>query len=144
MLDFDWFPHPLIMAASWTSLAEELKDMREPLERMRTYAATIMPRNIDDQGGGEWPELDSDTLDRRSAGAILIDTGALYSAVGDEGLWELGDEEVRMGGIPSPYYAEFHLTGTEFMPQRDYAYFLPQDVDECEQIAWQWLDEVTS
>jgi hypothetical protein len=145
VLDFDWFPHPLIISALLKSLASDLETMQEPLERMREYASSIMPRNIDDQGGGAWPPLSEGTLERRDGdGGMLIASGTLYDSVGDEGLWALGDGELVLGSIPSPHYAMMHISGTTNMPARDYAYFLPQDTDECERIAWEWLDEVTS
>jgi hypothetical protein len=141
MLTLDWFPSPLIIIAEFADLAHDLEQKDDLLKALQEYAATVMPRNIESGGDGSWPPLEEQTIER-GGDVPLIRTGELLGSVGDPGLWTMSNDQVALEGVGSPAYAEFHITGTEFMPERNYAYFLPQDTDECERITFDWLDRI--
>lgn len=143
-ISYDWDPSLVLVSALFREVADSVEEMREPLEEMREYAATIMPRNIENQGDGSWPGLTEGTWERKDGGSILIESGDLLASVGGTHWWDINGEELVLHQPTDPYYAPVHTTGSVWMPAREYAYFMPQDVDAVERIAWEWLDKVTA
>jgi hypothetical protein len=73
---------------------------------------------------------------------ILIDTDTLHGAAVDPASWAItqGGQNAE-AQLEVPAYGAFHITGTGFMPSRDWSYISDQALEEIDSIFSDWVME---
>jgi len=148
-IDIDWFPHPTIVASQFYSLAGDLnvRSLREPLKR--SIQQVISPAFRDrflSEGPGWTPlaEVTQKAKDREGRDeGILRRTNKLYKKAQQLSIWNIDGQqgEARLENLGEQYYGFVHQMGSEHIPQREWAYLEPKEVDKVQEVFGQWLDE---
>ena len=121
----------VVVKVDMTDFVRELEDVAHdvetfPMELVAEGLVGAIDDQIDSEGRGEWKPLSPNTIRRRPRrrfGTLLQDRGLLANVQPTHGTdWA----EVAS---PAPY-AGFHITGTEFMPARDWTDIDLDDVME--------------
>src|SRR5688572_22754076 len=127
VVDIQVSPDLAVVVEAFFTAKERLEQMREPmLDAAQAYANAIRAR-FESQ---DFEPLSSDT--RKSVGVrgsefILVDTGTMEAAATSALSWDVvaGESKASATFDPSllasvaPYF-RFHLSGTDFMPERDF------------------------
>lgn len=143
-IDVSLTPPGWVMAADFVALGLDIRSMREPLKRaVQGVLGGSIRYNFEVGGRPEWPPLSDETVrikhDLGYPPDILIRTGKLKKVAGQLNIWTLTREEAYVTQLPGAEYGEFHLTGTRFMPIRDFLTIQPQDEEEIEKVFETWL-----
>src|SRR5262245_40180358 len=126
-ITIDWNPEPIFMRLLFWHLAAEMENMQGGLEEMKSFAAAIMPRNIENEGDGSWPPLSDATLERKTGSSMLIESGEMLATLSGTDLWSVEGDSLVAHNPGDPHYLSIHLSGSVFMPVRDFAYFNQED-----------------
>jgi hypothetical protein len=136
VVDVQTIPDMQVVVESFFVARERIEQMQEPITDAAAIGAEAIRQRFEDQ---DFAPLSANTRKKvgaRGEGFILVDTGAMYDAATSLLAWNIevsGTQAVAQydpnfidGAAP---YFRFHLTGTAFMPKRD---FLALDVSTME------------
>jgi phage gpG-like protein len=124
-----------------------VRSFREPLKRsIQQVMGPSFRQNFTVGGRPAWPPLAEETLRIKSKANqpadILVRTGRLRRVAGQLNLWTLSRDDARVVSIPSGAdYGRFHMTGTRWMPAREWMGFQPVDIQAIEQVFVEWIRE---
>lgn len=149
MLEFDWDPLPIIMAAEFAALAVGIQSAQEPLQKSVTNVMVpSIRKNFDVGGRPGWAPVAAATAvqkERYGGGGTLVRTGALQSRAGSESIWTIRGEDgyAAIESVPGDvFYGEIHQTGSYKMPARQWAIIQNEDADKIEQVFEDWIDDL--
>ncbi len=141
MLSFDWRPDLFIFGGEFIAFSKQIgqDDYKEPLEEsVDQVLAPSISLNFDVEGRPSWEPLAPSTVAAKGSNAILIASGEMATWAEDPGSWDISSTEAALVGGPD--YAVYHQEGTSKMPARPFAVVQPDDMDDIENIFWDWLD----
>lgn len=138
-------PPLTVLAADMYTIGQDLQDFTEPLTRaVHEVASPAIGRNFDEEGPGWAPLSEITVAIRGESGPILDYTGQLREGATDPENWEITEDAAtfdpnHMG--MSVDYGMFHITGTQFMPERSFLQFDVGDVDAIAEIFAEWMGD---
>jgi phage gpG-like protein len=135
-------PNPTVVAQAFFASAQRAQNLVPPMEKIIEEASNEIAENFAAEGRPtKWPSLAESTIAKRGTdGPILVDTGELEAEATDPSSWAIvasGQSVVASLNVRDD--SKFHLTGTQFMPQRDWAYLSPQWDDFVDQEMYDWI-----
>lgn len=146
-IQFTSTPDLTLVAEGFFVTRQRLDEMVRPTQRVvdEVFVPEI-ETNFLVEGRPPWEQLAPSTVKKRgSAHPILQDRGKLIAAATSGSAWVVSPETrgatavFDMGMLPD--YAPFHVSGTHFMPQRDFT-TISDDADErIDQIFAEFVDE---
>lgn len=147
-LDFVAIPQPALVARGYFIAADKLNQLPEPLLRASEVVSREIEINFEAEGRPPWDALEAATSERKSQlgldPRILRATGELFEAVTSPDAWDIGMEGSTQAAAllrDTTDHGTFHITGTSFMPARDWS-FVPDDaLDRIEEVFYEWLEE---
>jgi phage gpG-like protein len=116
---FDFKPSLGIVAKRLESFAEELGDMREPLQKSVRDVMTIsILENFMSGGRPKWEHLAPSTIAKRqkegSGSMILVRSGSLADIASSEGVWSIGRQTATIRNLPDRvWYGKIHQAGLD-------------------------------
>lgn len=141
-----------IVAQGFFITSEKLNQMTEPMEQTVLAFSDAISDNFEAEGGpgGQWAPLQESTKRRKAAlgldDRILRATGSLEAGATSGKNWD-----IQQGGrtttaeLSDPTgYGFFHLSGTQFMPIRDWATVGDDALDEMQNIFADWMQETVN
>lgn len=132
-----------ILAVEFAKAAVEVSDFHVPLSRaITTVVAPSIAENFAVGGRPGWTPLADGTLRQKTNPRILIESGTLAAEASNPDNWGIDREEAQMYLPEDAYYGEFHMSGTAFMPARDFATLQDTDEDAIAVVFNEWLGEV--
>lgn len=147
MLDGITFIPPLtILAAQMRDVATDLQDFEEPLKTsVQQVAIPAIGRNFDLEGPGWDPLSEATVLIRGESNPILDRTGALRAAATSTDIWNITSTEAVVTNLDADvHYGQFHLSGTQYMPQREFLFFTPEDEGRIAQVFADWMSDTVA
>jgi phage gpG-like protein len=149
-------PEPAVVAEGFFLTREKLDEMVGPITEVAHLISREIEANFAAQGRPQgWEALSDATVARRgSSEPILHDTGDMEAAVTDPNAWKVtptvrgATAVMDESGFPTnsagDVYASFHITGTDFMPARDWT-FIPDDaMAEADRIFEDFITEAVN
>ncbi len=139
-------PSATVLAQAFFVTAEKLSQIEEPMHRIvNDVLVPEIEENFQTEGHGAWEQLAPATaLKRGSAHPILMETGQMREAATSPQAWSVersGSSAFASFNPDVTEYAKFHISGTSFMPVRDFGTFEADVEDQVEDIFDEWLDE---
>jgi len=113
-IDLHFEPSIGIITKRLDRLGMELKDFRTPLKRaIRQVVIPSIQTNFEVGGRPTWARLEDITIRKKKGNAApLVRTGALQSAMADQGIWTVGRQSAFLAGLPSAvWYGRIHQAG---------------------------------
>lgn len=147
MINIDWFPHPLTVAADFYALADDvdIRSLREPLQRsIRQVAAPAFAENFSVGGRPSWTPLASSTEAQKKQGdQVLTRSGKLKRIASSVNLWTIDGSQgtATAENLQDADYGFFHQDGTDKMPARPWGVLSDKDQDKIAEVFGKWLDE---
>lgn len=147
MIYFQWAPSPYDLAVGLTNIANELKDMSDPLRvSIVDVIAPSLQDNFDVGGRPKWAPLASYTIEKKGFSSPLIETGNLRAEAGKLSSWTRGSQEAVLNRI-SDYgiYQNsgfFNVLFNSQVESRQWATYQSRDIDEIVDIWIEWLGVV--
>ena len=147
MIDLDITIMPTQVGKDYAALARDVRSFREPLKRsVKQVMGPSFRKNFEVGGRPTWPPLADETLrikaQQNYPDDILIRTGKLRRVAGQLNLWSFSKDDARVVTIPpGAEYGQFHMSGTKWMPAREWMGFQSEDVDKIEQVFVEWIQE---
>lgn len=139
-------PLPAVVAQGFFVTAQILEDLGEPTRQAAAVLANEIEQNF--RVGGRpaaWPPLAEATIKRKGHGRILFDSNDLFDEATNPSNFEVttakNTSSAHLDAEQLPEYAIFHVTGTEFMPERDFTFVSDEAIDEIEKIYANFLDD---
>lgn len=139
-------PPLAILQANFKQLAIDIRSFREPLKRsIQGVIAPSIGVNFAVGGRPAWADLEEDTVRAKASEGIanpslpLTRKGKLKKVAQQLNAWTITKDNAFMNRLPGADYGWYHVTGTRFMPERDFAIIQPEDIDEIEEVFRIWL-----
>lgn len=147
----EFVSHPNIAAiiAGFFTTRERLDQLVEPATEVMKLMVREIQMNFDAEGRPTpWEPLAESTARKRgSEHPILDDEGDLVQAATSEESWVVSPAgagraaEAHLDIYAVPYYGFFHITGLEFMPQRDWSFISDDALNEADDIVKRFVDD---
>jgi phage gpG-like protein len=170
----EFIPPLGIVAAHLDTLGVLVSSLEEPLHKaVREVVIPSIQTNFDVGGRPAWPPLSDGTLEIRQhlgveGGGILVLSGSLRSAMGDEGSWQFSNDSASLSIPDSVWYGNIHQQGyggkgggrsaagktfkeivraaqavqpVSAIPQRPFAVLQAEDEAAIHEIFMEWLGE---
>lgn len=145
LIDVVFIPEPAIVANAYFALAEQVDDMREPVEEIVQFISENgIPEVFEAGRSGGWPAHADSTVERWGEHKLLHLDGDLEGAATSPEAWSIqgSGQTVTASLAPNlPPYGIFHIEGTDFMPSRNFVELPAHVVDKAEDIFEQWVDK---
>jgi phage gpG-like protein len=144
-IEIDIIPHPTIIASALGAMGDAVGKFREPLTKaIKNVVRPSIETNFEAGGRPPWAGHSGDTRTEQRGRGILILSGALMAQAGQLEDWTVDDTSAEMGLSESVWYGYVHEEGggrNGTTPQREWALFQPEDIDNIEEIFGDWLDK---
>jgi len=149
-VDLVWIPLPSIVAKAYFATAERAADMLDPMYDAVEVVQGQIEANFDVEGRpAKWAPLSEATIGlRQEAGfpgehPILVRTGALKDAVTSASAWDIEASGQTVSALMTDPtgYGSYHISGTIYMPIRDWSYVDDEALDEIEQLFMEWVTQ---
>jgi phage gpG-like protein len=169
-IEIEMDPSPVLLVAAWDKLGLDIRSFRVPLERsVRQVIGPSLKTNFDVGGRPQWEFLSPDYAAKRerkkstrgmigSSGAVtsgsfegsimgvanvLVLSGRLARTAGQLRIWDIdGLEGLATLSLPADvWYGAIHQEGHHPVPQREWAVFQPEDLDDIEKVFADWMEE---
>lgn len=139
-------PPAWVLAADFAHFGLQVKSFREPLKRsIQQVIAPHIQAAFEVGGIPPWAPLAESTLEYKGQQGYpstpLTATGKLKRIAGQLNAWTITTETATFENLGAAEYGVFHLTGTKFMPQRDWLSTVDQDVDAIAKVFGDWIIE---
>ena len=150
----DMTPSLVLVNSYFDSIANGISKYEDPLRKaVREVVIPSIQTNFRVSGRPAWKPLSEATNEIRSrlggGSGILVKSGSLESAMGNENLWQFSSDEAVLAGLPSDvWYGIIHQSGYEGggganpIPARPFAVLQAGDEDKIDEIFVEWLGEV--
>lgn len=140
-------PNPMMVAQGFFMTSRRLSDLREPVEMGAKIVAEELAINFVVGGRPGWKPLADSTVAKKGHSEILIESGDLMEEVSDADRWAMssgGNYAMAQWepGSAHSAYGEFHLSGTRFMPQRDFMSMPDRVEDAILEIFEDWVSDI--
>lgn len=126
-IEVNIYPDPLIVADAMYAAAAEIDGEEGPMFDSLDILMSSIERAFIEQGPGWEPWSESYAMSmghghgpRLGQDSILIRDGSLIGSTQDPDNYTISHDSIEWNGSSAPDYAEFHLTGTSKMPERNF------------------------
>lgn len=153
-ISYDFIPPLSVVAEGWFMTARRLSEMTDVVEGITQELSAELAENFEVGGRPPWPALKDTTIERKEKIAdlrgapedILVRSGALWDEVADPLAWDIQREGAGAVGVYNPgdvhdAYGHFHLSGTVYMPIRNYMELTDEIVDGVADLFDEWIGE---
>lgn len=140
-------PDPMMVAQGFFMTSQRLNDLREPVEMGAKILGDELAINFLVGGRPSWAPLATSTVTKKGHSQVLIESGDLMEEVSDAERWQFasgGNSAIAQwepGSVHSAY-GHYHLSGTRFMPQRDFMTMPDRVEDAIMDIFEDWIDDI--
>ena len=137
----EMIPRAEVMVAGLTRYAGSLRSLRSPLsDAVEGVLQPSVEEAFASEGPG-WAKLSPRTIEDRqrqgfSAGPILTRSDNLRNVATSKGIWHIDGQEgtAFVTELPGAEYGEYHITGTDIMPERNFLAVDDAMVDQLQDI----------
>ena len=149
-IEWDVVSGPAVASAKLAALGVSLRagGFRKPLQRsVREVLVPEIERQFAVGGDPKWPDITDSTKETKMRRVghtypILVETGRLKKAATALARWHVKNDEATFTGLPGyAAYGTFHVTGTKYMPQRNWANWRDNTGDAVHQVFDEWVEE---
>jgi phage virion morphogenesis protein len=151
-LSISFRPTLLSMNKDLFLLAHDFESFREPLKRaIREVLAPSFRKNFDVGGRPTWRPLEQSTVETRArynkGKKILVESGALQRAAGQQNIWEVQANSANITGLPAKVsYGIVHQLGYQdrsgvSVPARPFLVIQAEDAQHIEDVFVRWIRE---
>lgn len=141
--DVIWNPELVVFANAFFASSKLLEQGDSLVREIALAFSRELAENFDAEGrpSGWEPLALSTILKRGSDHPILQDSGDLVAAATDPESWNFSRSgQTFIGTLSTPGYGKFHITGTRFMPMRDWTYLSPEFDEVLDTVLNDWMD----
>lgn len=146
LVDVQAIPLPIIVAEGYFVTAERLEDLEEPVEDIARFISSELQQNFVVGGRPPWQPHAPATVERWGPHPLLDLTGDLRDEIVADERWDIdkGRSNVTAAFTAGPVtdlYGRFHLSGTQFMPVRDFMALPVEIQDKALEMFDEWVGE---
>jgi len=141
-IEIDMIPNIAIIVDAFHAMGDAVGHYKEPFTKcIKEVMGPSIGLNFDVGGRPSWAPLSENTRDTNRVGGILVASGRLAAAGGQLDQWNITDDTAEMSISQDIWYGIVHQDGLSDTPQREWAMFQQEDVDQMEDIFGDWMEE---
>jgi len=149
-IDVVWTPLPAVVANAYFATAEYAANMLDPMYDAVELVRGQILENFDVEGRpARWEPLSEATVGIREETGfpgehpILERTSALKTGATSAAAWDIehSGQTITAVFLDPTGYGSFHITGTIYMPIRDWSYVDDEALDEIESVFMEYVTQ---